>query len=95
MNRSVAIAVGVALLAGCAGAPVATGHGYRIRHIGGTVLVEPAAPVTSRAISEALIGMAIVARLQAPPLPLKPGTDYACKYPEIAKALKGCELVTR
>ena len=90
MSRSGAIAVGIALLAGCAGAPVATGDGYRIRHIGSSVFIEPAATASARAIAGAMMGTAIAARLQSPPIPLKPGTDYACKYPRVAKTLPGC-----
>lgn len=85
MKKS-AVVVAAALLAGCAGPTVATGDAYRLRHIGSTLLIEPAAPTTTRAIGGAVIGTAIAARLQSPPIPLKPGTDYACKYQDIMKA---------
>lgn len=87
MSRSAAMAIGIALLAGCAGAPVASGDVYRVRQLGSTLQVEPVSPVTSRAIGGAMIGTAIAAQLQSKPTPLKPGTDYACKYPDVAARL--------
>lgn len=84
MKRSGAIALGIALLAGCAGAPVTSGDAYQIRRIGSTVLIEPVATVNATAIGGAMLGTAIATRLQSKPIPLKPGTDYACKYPGVA-----------
>jgi hypothetical protein len=86
MKKS-AVAVAFALLAGCAGPPVATGDAYRVRHIGSTLLIESVPAVTSTAIGGAMIGTAIAAQLQSKPIPLKPGTDYACKYPDVAARL--------
>jgi len=87
MVRSGAIAVGIVVLTGCASAPAVTGRGYQIRQIGGTVFVERVAPAGARAIGGAMIGTAIVARLQSKPIPLKPGTDYACKYQDVVLEL--------
>lgn len=87
MNSATMVALGFALLAGCAGAPVTSGDAYQVRQIGSTVLIEPAATVSARAIGGAMLGTAIAARLQSKPIPLKPGTDYACNYPEIAVKL--------
>lgn len=84
--KKAAVVVAFALLAGCAGSPVATGNAYRLRHVGSTLLIEPAAPASARAIGGAVIGTAIAARLQSSPIALKPGTDYACKYQDIVKA---------
>jgi hypothetical protein len=83
MGRCGVMAVGIVVLTGCASAPAGTGHGYQIRQIGGTVLVERVAPAGARAIGGAMIGTAIAARLQSKPIPLKPGTDYACKYQDV------------
>lgn len=87
MSRFAAIALGIALLAGCAGAPVASGDVYRVRQLGSTLLVERTAPATSTAIGGAMIGTAIAVQLQSKSIPLKPGTDYACKYPDVAARL--------
>lgn len=90
MNQSAAAiaAVGICLVAGCTSAPLASGNGYRIQQIGGTVFIEPAtSATTARAVGGALIGTAIAARLQSPPIPLKPGTDYACNYRDVVARL--------
>lgn len=76
-------------LAGCATTQTMNVHRYAVRQIGSTVLIEPVSRATASAIAGAVIGTAIAARFQSQPIPLKPGTDYACKYQVAVKTCIG------
>lgn len=95
LTRVISFVIWGVLLVGCAGSPSITGaYPYQVREIGTTVLLEPAPTLTARAIGGAILGTGIAAGLQSKPIPLKPGTDYACKYAQIAPTLESCHQGT-
>jgi hypothetical protein len=59
---------------------------YAVRQIGTTTYIEQTVPATTRSVAGAAIGIGIASGQQSKPIPLKPGTDYACKYQEITTA---------
>lgn len=59
---------------------------YAVRQIGTTTYIEQTVPATGRSVAGALVGVGIASGQQSKPIPLQPGTDYACKYQEITTA---------
>ena len=69
----------------------ATGERMVIRTIHSTQYIEPVKQAIGAGILGSIIGTSIAASLQSQPIPLQPGTDYACKYQHITTVkVKNC-----
>ena len=86
MTRITVAVFAIYVLSGCMASQPPAVDQYVVRQIGDTAYIEKATPATGRSVAGALVGVGIAAGQQSKPIPLQPGTDYACKYQEITTA---------
>jgi hypothetical protein len=86
MKRTTTIGFAISVLGGCMSAQPGPVDQYAVRQIGTTTYIEKTVPATTRSVAGAAIGIGIASGQQSKPIPLKPGTDYACKYQGITTA---------
>lgn len=86
MKRITTLGFAICVLGGCMSPQPGPVNQYAVRQIGTTTYIEQTVPATRRSVAGAVIGIGIASGQQSKPIPLKPGTDYACKYQAVTTA---------